>query len=159
MLLSCVVAGPITVPSTLRVGGSSSSLCVEVNGNNANAQRLILANCTGSRAQPRSQAFVSGVGVDPNIKRIQTASLTGSTYCLDVSGSATASGSSVIIYSCSNPTSRNQQWTQDSLGRWSPAHAPTMCLDTANSSMSAGALFVIRPCSNADSQRIAPMPI
>jgi len=157
MLLSCAIAGPITMPSTLRVGGSSSSKCVQVNGNNANSQRLVLAACTGSRAQPGNQAFVSGVS--PNTKRIQTASLTGSTYCLDVSGSATASGSSVIIYSCSDPSTRNQQWTQDSLGRWSPAHAPTMCLDTAGSSTTIGALFVIRPCSTVQSQRIAPLRI
>lgn len=148
--------GPITVPSTLRVGGSSSSLCVEVKGSNSNGQRLQLATCTGSRAQTGNQAFVSGVS--PNTRRIQTASLTGS-ICLDVRGSATASGSSVIIYSCSDPATPNQQWTQDSSGRWKPAHAPTMCLDTASSSMKTGALFVIRPCSTAQSQKIVPLRI
>ena len=148
-------AGPITVPSTLRLGGNSSTLCVQVNGTNSNSQKLVVAACTGSKTQPLTQSFISGT--DPNTKRIQTASTTGSSYCMDVSGSGTSDGSAVIVYSCS--TGKNQQWTKDAAGRWSPGHAPTMCLDAKGSSMTVGTQIVIRPCSTAASQKIAAVAI
>lgn len=142
-------AGPITTPSMLRVG--NGSLCVQVNGTNSNSVRLVLAMCTGSNSQPGNQLWVSGT--DPNTKRIQTASSSGTSRCIDVSSSGTSTGSPVIVYTCQ--TANNQKWTQDALGRWSPGHAPTMCLDTVSSSMNAGTLFVINKCSNATSQKIS----
>jgi hypothetical protein len=125
---------------------------VQVVGNNDYRSRLSLANCTGSKSQPGTQAFVSGV--DPNPKRLQTAATSGSSFCVDVSGGGTTTGSIVILWSCG--TGNNQKWTQDALGRWSPAHAPGMCLDTDKGNMTIGTLFVINKCSNATSQVLVP---
>lgn len=84
----------------------TTSLCVAVNGNNINGQRLVLRTCTSSGAQPNSQLWISGV--DPNTKRIQTASTTGAVFCVEVTKSATSVGSAVAINACT--TANNQKW-------------------------------------------------
>jgi hypothetical protein len=76
-----------------------------------------------------------------------------STYCLDVSGSGTASGTAVITYRCSSKD--NQKWTIDSNNRFVPGHTTGRCLDTENGTIVAGARLVIRTCSTALSQQVA----
>lgn len=132
----------------------ATSLCIAVNGNNTNSQRLVLRTCSNSGVQPYSQLWQSSL--TPNNKRLQTASTTGTPFCIDVSGGARTAGSSVIITACTSALS--QQWTRDSSNRFVPAHATTMCLDTASSRTTSGSLYVINRCSTAASQKYTVVP-
>jgi hypothetical protein len=74
-------------------------------------------------------------------------------YCLDVTGSGTASGTAVITYRCGS--GNNQKWTIDSSSRFVAGHTTGRCLDTENGTIVAGARLVIRTCSTASSQQVA----
>jgi hypothetical protein len=69
-------------------------MCANIKNTPANGARLTLASCSTS-----SQAWISSPY--PNQSRLQTSGGT-STFCIEVTKSATAAGSAVAVNACSS---------------------------------------------------------
>ena len=102
--------------------------------------QLQIAGCTG-QAEP---------DLDAHVGNQLTATLGGTTMCLDASGQGTSAGTKVVTWSCNGQA--NQQWNVNSNGTITGVQSG-LCLDVTGASTADGAPVELWTCNGGSNQQ------